>query len=276
MQRYRVVVIAPANNPHVAAFSELAILLVASIRENGYPCELSQNEFDPQAVNIILGFHLIEKEIPQDIRFIVYQLEQLSESEGWLLHKPHMLDILKQAEAVWDYSPENILFLEKRNISAALLPAGYSSALDRIVPGEKDVDVLFYGSRNSRRGVVLQELLERGYNVKALFGIYGAERDRWISRSKILINIHFYEANLFESVRVSYPVNNGIPVLTEQSPSFPWEGVPLFSVPYENLVSKTVELLGDTKVLSEYGEICRKRFQELYPMKKIISHLLLK
>lgn len=273
MQKYRVVVISPLNNPHVAAFTELAVSLVAAIRENGYSCDLAQNQFDSQAVNIILGFQLIE-ELPRDVRFIVYQLEQLSETEGWLLHKPHMLDILKKAEAVWDYSPENIEFLRLRDISADFLPAGFSPVLKQIVPMDKDVDILFYGSRNNRRGVVLQTLLEMGYNVKALFGIYGDERDRWISRSKLVINIHFYEANLFESVRVSYPVNNGVPVLSEISPSYPWSGVPLCMVPYDQLVSKAAELLGDSGKLASYGSLCQKQFEKFYSMKKLISHLL--
>lgn len=274
MQKYRVVVIAPEGNPHVAAFMELAVSLVAAVRENGYSCDLALNEFDTLAVNVILGFHLMETELPRGVRFVVYQLEQLSESEGVFFYNPQMLDILKTAESVWDYSPENIEFLRRRQISARLLPAGYSPVLNQITSGTKDVDVLFYGSRNDRRGKVLQKLLDMGYNVKALFGIYGEERDQWISRSKLIINIHFYEANLFESVRVSYPVNNGVPVLSERSPSYPWEGVPLCTVPYDQLVVKTVELLSDYDRLEEYGHVCQREFAELYPMKKLIAPLL--
>ncbi len=274
MENYRVVIIAPENNPHVAAFKELAVALVDAIRENGFDCDLKLNELNPHAINIILGFHLLQSNIPSGFRYIVYQLEQLSETEGWMVHRPHMLDLLKGAEAVWDFSEENVQFLEKRGIPTSFIPVGYSQALETVPDIEKDIDVLFYGSRNERRERILLELLNRGFVVKALFGIYGEERDHWIGRAKLLINIHFYEANLFESVRVSYPVNNGVPVLSESSPTFPWPKVPLLQVSYEDLVDRVTELLDNPVKLSEYGLDCQKMFRTYHSMKELVCPLL--
>ncbi|MDE1996387.1 MAG: glycosyltransferase family 1 protein, partial [Rhizobiaceae bacterium] len=56
---------------------------------------------------------------------------------------------------------------------------------------------------------------QRGLNVVHLFGAYGQERDDAIGRAKIVLNMHFYEAAIFEVVRVSYLLANGACVVTE-------------------------------------------------------------
>ncbi len=274
MNSYRIVIVSPSTNVHSAVFTELAIALTTAIRDNGFNCDFKTNELHPSAINVILGFHLLTEFLPPNIRYIVYQLEQLSETEGIFAQKPAILELLKRAETVWDYSPENVDFLRNRGVTPQLIPVGFSPSLETVPAANKDIDILFYGSRNERRGVILQELLNRGYNVKALFGLYGEERDSWITRSKLLINIHFYEANLFESVRVSYLVNNGIPVLSEQSPSYPWSSVPLEMVPYDQLVEKAEEMLMNYSKLDHYGKECKNHFMKNYAMKDLIAPLL--
>jgi len=262
MNVYQVVAAAPAGNPHSAVFTELGIALAEAVRANGFECRFTQNELHGSAINIILGFHLLKpNDIPAGIRFIVYQLEQLSDTEGLFARFPEMLNLLRRAESVWDFSPENVLFLANKGISAQLIPAGYSPVLRTIPKENKEIDILFYGSRNDRRTAVLQELLDRGFRVKALFGLYGESRDQWIARSHLVINIHFYQASLFESVRMSYLVNNAVPVLSECSPSYPWAGVPLKMVPYEQLADRAAELLRDTNQLAIYGERCREALE---------------
>ena len=273
--KFRVVIIAPSGNPHVAAFSELAVALTSSIREVGHDCELKVNELSNDSINIILGFHLLNKgDIPQGIRYIIYQLEQLSESEGWFPTHSSMLPILKNAEAVWDFVNENVEFLRERGVNSSLLPVGFSKALSNIPQNSSpNIDVLFYGSRNERRGKILEELLAKGYRVKALFGIYGEERDRWIANSKLIINIHFYEASLFESVRLSYLVNNSIPVISESSSTYPWPKVPLIQADYDSLVERTEQALKDPN-LSDYGQECHLNFRENYSLSKLIEPLI--
>ncbi len=275
MADYRVVILEKDANGHSEAFREMAITLVASIRECGFSCELNVNRFTAESVHILLGYHLLNiGSIPAGIRYVVYQLEQLSDSEGIIFHRPEVLEILARAESVWDYSPENVAFLAARGIIADLIPVGYSPALTGIIHSEKDIDILFYGSRNERRTAVLQELHDRGFTVKALFGLYGEQRDSWISRASLVINVHYYEANLFESVRISYLVNNAIPVLSETSPSYPWDSVPLEMVPYVQLADRAEQLLGDRVALDLYGKTCQKKFAHHYPMTVLLEKFL--
>ena len=54
-----------------------------------------------------------------------------------------------------------------------------------------------------------------GINVKALFGVYGRERDKLIARSKIVLNMHHYSSQIFEIVRVFYLLTNRKAVVAE-------------------------------------------------------------
>ena len=76
--------------------------------------------------------------------------------------------------------------------------------------------MLFVGSLNDRRRQVLDALEAQGARVERLFGVYGAERDAQLARAKICLNLHFYEAKVFEVVRVSYLLANRRFVVSER------------------------------------------------------------
>jgi hypothetical protein len=84
-----------------------------------------------------------------------------------------------------------------------------------LLPEEEDLDVLFYGALNERRRRVLEDCLARGLRVEHLFGVYGAARDRFIARAKLVLNVHFYPTQIFEAIRVSYLLSNRKVVLSE-------------------------------------------------------------
>ena len=48
-----------------------------------------------------------------------------------------------------------------------------------------------------------------------VYGVYGAERDALIARSKIVLNVHFYGAKVLEVVRLSHLLSNGAFVISE-------------------------------------------------------------
>ena len=43
-----------------------------------------------------------------------------------------------------------------------------------------------------------------GINLHILQGVYGAERDAWIVRSKVVLNIHYYMPASLEAPRLGY------------------------------------------------------------------------
>ncbi len=158
----------------------------------------------------------------------------------------------------WDYSQANIERLAALGLPRpTYVPIGYVPELTRITPAPEDIDVLFYGAPYERRYAVLKDLHDRGIRVKWLSGVYGASRDAWIARSKIVLNIHYWEAKIFEITRVSYLLANRRAVVSERGADPALErdlesGVAFAD--YDGLVDRCVELLGDERARRELAE----------------------
>ena len=68
----------------------------------------------------------------------------------------------------------------------------YVEEQTRIVhSAEKNIDVLFYGEVHERRLKVLEGLRNRGLAVDFVRGVFGADLVLLISRSKVVLNMHY-------------------------------------------------------------------------------------
>jgi hypothetical protein len=234
MRPFNIVLVQPPGYIHTLALWEIGKLLLHSFRSLGIDCRFQINAFEPEAVNVVLGYQVLsDLGLVRSCDCIIYQLEQLSDREGWF--QPHHLDLFRRVGAVWDYSPENINFLQAKGIdNVRLLPIGFHEALRTIRKSAcPDIDVLFYGSLNPRRQAVLDDLA-RTNTVQRLFGVYGEERDRFVARSKVVLNVHFYDAQIMEQPRISYLLNNRCFVVSEESKINPF-GDGLVIAPYGQL-----------------------------------------
>lgn len=198
------------NYVHGRAFDEMALALHEAFRELGYDAPIMHNPYlESQRTAIVLGCNLLadyQQFFPTNGKYIFFNLEQVDTDSSWFT--PNYLSLLKKYP-VWDYSQANIQALSALGIEAKLCGIGYVPALTRIEPAaQEDIDVLFIGSINQRRKYILDHLRNAGLRVVSLFGVYGEERDRHIARAKIIINIHYYEAKVFEIVRCSYLMAN--------------------------------------------------------------------
>jgi hypothetical protein len=178
---------------------------------------------------------------------IIFNLEQFDQRSAWF--RPDYLSLLSEYPLL-DYSRKNLLALRNSGLAhAQLLEIGYSPVLTRIpAAAAQDIEVLFYGSNNDRREQVLAALESAGVNLHYLWDVYGVERDAMIARSKIVLNMHAFDANIFEIVRVSYLLSNGACVVSEGNPDDPdVQGLVggLELVPYPLLVQRCVDLLHD-------------------------------
>lgn len=213
--RFAVSVVTPFGYPHSAAFDEVAQTLQHGLQALGHDAVLSSRLDNRRRRHIVLGANLLQKypaPVPDDAVF--YNLEQISPESVWF--RAGLLDVLR-TRPCWDYSHGNAAALAAAGARvAAVVPLGYAPALTRIAPADEDIDVLFYGSLNERRAVVLRELTRRGLRVKHLFGVYGAERDAWIARARIVLNMHYFDAKVFEAVRVTYLLANRRFVVSER------------------------------------------------------------
>ena len=256
-----VCLIKPKNYIHYLALQELAELIHFSVLELGLKSQITFNYCDnnPSTKNIVLGAHLLNDNLIEDIpeNTIIFNTEQIeSITENW---KKKILNLAKKNIIFWDYSQYNLDYLSKTiNIKGKLFQIGYQKELNRINHNiDKNIDVLFYGSINTRREHIINKLKDRKINVKTLFGVYGKERDDLIAKSKLILNMHMYESKIFEIVRVFYLLSNSIPVLTEVGSDTKFNNDFLDLIcksTYENIEKNIIYLLENDKKRIELGE----------------------
>lgn len=244
--RFAVSVITPPGYVHSQAFSELAESLHHALLALGHDSVLSTRTDNRRRRHIVFGANLLVKRpqpLPEDS--ILYNLEQLGPDSPW--DTPAYRELLSRYR-VWDYAQSNIRRLAEHGIAAEHLPVGWMPQLKRIAERGRDVDVLFYGVVNQRRADVLDALVARGLRLHVLTDVYGRERDAWIARSRVVLNLHHYPANLFEVVRVSYLLGNGVCVLSERGDDAeleqPYQGAVAFA-DYADLPDACLALVGD-------------------------------
>jgi SAM-dependent methyltransferase len=248
MEKFQITLVRPQGFLHTEAFREVAETLQFGLRSLGHAANIQENHGADDATNIYLGAHLLAPEDAERVPAgsIIYNLEQL----GGASLPPAYYQLAAQRE-VWDYSLQNIDRWKamKCKHSPLHVPVGYVPDLTRIdVAQVQDIDILFYGSLNERRRRVLLALKNAGVKIRSLLGVYGEERDRLSARSKVILNINFYEAKIFEIVRVSYLLANSKAVVTECSIDPGMEtglSGAVKNASYDFLVEACVELLSD-------------------------------
>lgn len=212
---YCIWVVTPPGNPHHHAFDEIALSLRSAFARLGFDAPVVFRPEDIRGRAVVLGGNFIPKiglrELPRSL--ILFNLEQVQDRSPWIT--PAYIQLLKHFP-VWDYSLQNIRALQGLGVvDIRHCRIGYVPELTRIAPAVEDIDVLFYGSMNERRQQILQAIRDRGMKVAGVFGVYGEKRDALIARAKIVLNLHFYEAQVFEVVRVSYLLANRKFVISE-------------------------------------------------------------
>ena len=260
---YNICIIKPKNYPHSDAFWELAELLTYSLRDLENDVVMCISEIFADRQNILFGAHLLtDFDLPPST--IIFNTEQLSNgSEKWV---QRIIDLGKKYIIV-DYDDNNIKFLQQNGCKKVhKFQIGFHEKLNRIPHRKnKDIDVLFYGSAKERRRNLLNEISNSGLKVKHLFGVYGAQRDEYISRAKIVLNCHHFEAKIFEIVRVHYLVNNNIPVVSELHPATKiepfWSSI-INGVQFENIAAECKRLSNDESIRKQSSEFAFNKFQE--------------
>jgi len=250
-------------------FEEIGLGLQTAFRQLGHDVPIVYDADQISGRPIVLGTLLIPRlqnfELPPDA--ILYNLEQIAADSLWITED--YLQLLRSYE-VWDYSQCNIDELKKRGITnVKLCRIGYMPELTRIPPADQNMDVVFIGAMNPRRRHVLDQLKEKGVDVTWLTGAYGRHRDDIISRAKIVLNIHYYEARVFEIVRVSYLLANKVFVVSElgndKELEKPFTDGLVFA-PYDKLAQACLDYL---KEPDERVRIAEKGFERMRALDQV-------
>jgi len=256
-------------NDKFPVLEEVLTLLIDSLRAAGVETSVSNNTFLASCPNLVLGVpiflpeHLMQQLARRPTPTIVMQTEMLSDTHGFLPSRPYYIDYLRTVAEVWDYSETNLAFLHAKGLNHVhTLTLGYLPSLDRVPRDtQRDLDVLFIGVVTPRRGKILQALLDRGLNVAILHNVFGAKRDEYLARARIVLNIHQFDLPQLEQVRLSYLLNNECFVVSESSSENPY-GQGVVFADYDALVDTCVRL-SRPEAADERAHVARTGWQNL-------------
>jgi hypothetical protein len=226
--RFNVTLIEPSGERYAHFLFDMVRYLVGTLELLGHDCTLERNRCLPEAINVLVGIHLLQS--PEDVAivlggardYVVLQTEILEAAAingvavGERLDKV-IFPLLRGARAVWDTLDTNVEVLRTKDIRADLLRVSYSPRLEEVQhKTHKDIDFLFYGSVGPWRRGILEKLSSLGYVVRAEFAGQALFRNDLIARSEIILTLrHGEEMGHLPQGRVIYAVNNACLVVGE-------------------------------------------------------------
>ena len=245
--KFNICLIQPTGYIHTLALLEAAEYVLHKIKALGHEVQIVKNRIYPTGINIIFGAHINpENNLNLPKNTIIFNTEQLSENSDWT--NSEYLKILNKG-FVWDYSNTNLKLIP--HLKKCLVNFYFEEKLKRIAfQQNKNYDLAFYGSINDRRTRIIDTLISKGLKIKTILGLYSKERDDSIKDCRAVLNLHYYESQIFQQIRAFYPLINGIPVISEK---FPRESAPelygdvLFIPNNEEFCDFVVRTLKDTK-----------------------------
>jgi hypothetical protein len=281
MSRFAIVL---AEQPHRLVFAEVVESLAWGLRELGHEVEAATRPI-PGVRNIILAPHLLlasDEHVELSPGTIVYNGEPfvspLFVRSLRLLGKPNVV--------AWDYSALNVEYLTGLSIPALHVPYAWAPPLCRWpksgqaeplpLYSTRNVDVLFVGSSSPRRVRVLEQLQadHPELTVKTLFGVYGEERDGWLCRSRVCLNMHYWdERPPNEDLRLLLACSNAVAVISEGTPDEPAKAEWAVWAPYSELVERTAALVasGEWKQQAALGYAAVQECDAVSVVKKALE-----
>lgn len=127
---------------------------------------------------------------------------------------------LNRAKAIWDYSPENLSAYPEHKKKACVVGPG----IWKQPAVEKDIDFLFYGwiDGSARRKEMVKQL-KKNLDLNVVTKTTGPEMWKMLARTKVVLNVHYYENSPLERFRVNESLSHGCHVISE--------GVPINELP---------------------------------------------
>ena len=220
--KINVCLLQPPGYIHSLALLEAAEYIVEKCKTlNFNPC-LKKNRLISEGLNIVFGAHInpaANLAFPQNT--VIFNTEQLTANQNSWVNDEYLKLLSKFC--IWDYSQTNLDCISHSN--KFLVNFYHVEGLKRVeLSNAPQFDLLFYGSMNERRKQIIQKLTSKNIKVQTIFGLYGPERDTFFKNTKAILNLHYYDSQIFQQIRAFYPLSNGIPIISE---NFPVSSAPL-------------------------------------------------
>jgi hypothetical protein len=179
-------------------------------------------------------------------KYIYYQIEQINSP---FLKYNQMVN----SQYIWEISMFNTLFYEK-NID---LNKVYYCPLPFYNNDYKNSDIkydlLFYGNLNDRRKHILLKIKNK-YNIKILSNVYGDNLYKYISKAKIIINLHYYDDAFLETCRINEILNYDKIIISELPHKYDYQNKLLYYdiVVFFEILNKNMSNIDNLFQIIEY------------------------
>lgn len=235
-------------------FEETAVGICDALFMSGFEaevCRLENVHFYDDVLYVILGLHRFEI-VPKN--YIAVKAEQVGSKWMTLSY----FEKLRKAWCVWDFSPRNCVYFQAKGITCfnvrtrvpmGIFCPGSPSMRKHFSTREADIDVLFYGARCRRRERLETEFNNKCPKLNVVFrfnDLFREEREDLISRSKVVLNVHYYQDASLETHRVEYLCSRGKCVVSEHSsdPDLDSEySASVAFVPYSTIVNSAIHYI---------------------------------
>ena len=216
---FHVTLVQPEGHRAAQALRPTAEGFFFALRRLGLHVGLGINTFLHDATNLVVGAHLLEAPVAANLPggTIVFNSEPLDAGGP----AAAALAPFAARFRVWDYHPRNLPALRAMGAAAVdVLQIGYLSEFERVVhQAHKDVAVLFYGELSPHRRWILEAIGQRGIAAVWLHDVYGEDRDAWIGRSRIVLNLAYHPGAPLAIGRIVYLMANSCVVVSEAANS---------------------------------------------------------
>ena len=185
--------------------------LISSIAENlkyilnrlEYDAEIIYDKNTYDYINVPLNYIFIitvNLDVPTDLlpkMYIFYQIEQTNNPDF-----NNNKTLLERSYAIWDFSIKNRQRYNNIDLKKIYyLPMPCTNNINESHASYIRYDILFYGTFNVRCLNILN-LLKQKYDIYFSDNLIN-ERDKYISQSKIIINLHYYKDACLETCRIN-------------------------------------------------------------------------
>jgi hypothetical protein len=214
---------------------------------------------------IFMPFYIDKTFYEKTNNYFIYQFEQhnnmkLNSFYNEIYEKGLLLKYYQNAKLTIDYTKINISTIKNiLGIEPKYLPPPINSELLDLTLSEKTNNIIFLGRSNKRRRKILNE-------VKKKYKIYVPEKNLYddefrdlLKKSRILLNIHFYDFPILERLRLNEALLTGIRIISEK----PCEQDMEICENYKDVVD-FIEIIDDNYNCKELNNCIKRVWGEIF------------
>lgn len=222
---------------HVAFAANILVKKLQSMGEKVYIVD----KIDPSDACLYIIYNASSvKRLPNN--YIVYQTEVAGSK--WFSRK--YLATLKNALAIWEYNSDNIKAYKHLNPNISIVSPGYEPQAVNVT---RDIPLLFYGyTKKSPLRLNLLQAIQNKIDIKVVEDELTTGMWSILSRTGVVLNIHYYENAPLEMFRINEALSFGCSVISQTSPTIPdkYNNIVRFADTTEEMLS-LVEEFGNFK-----------------------------